>query len=198
VLARCAAISHRSAWAVRPSAAGVPFSVLARGSVPASAWAVRPSAASERFVPSPSGSHPRSCPTPAARSQRSLPRCVASLSCCSSRLHHGGHCSRNTSPLCHGNLAENSLCRRYPAMKSISAMAAFFVSKVSGLVPCKPSSSASAPSAFRPGRQQLAHAVASLGVHPWGSCASPHANPSIERTCHGRLRLPRHAAHVER
>jgi hypothetical protein len=23
-------------------------------------------------------------------------------------------------------------------------------------------------------------------------------NPSIERTCHGRLRLPRHAAHVER
>jgi hypothetical protein len=24
------------------------------------------------------------------------------------------------------------------------------------------------------------------------------ANPSIERTCHGRLRLPRHAAHVER
>jgi hypothetical protein len=83
-------------------------------------------------------------------------------------------------------------------MKSISAMVAFFVSQASGLVPCKPSSSASAPSAFRLGRQQLAHAVALLGFHPWGSRAGPHANPSIERTCHGRLRLPRHAAHVER
>lgn len=24
------------------------------------------------------------------------------------------------------------------------------------------------------------------------------SNPSIERTCHGRLRLPRHVTHVER
>jgi hypothetical protein len=32
------------------------------------------------------------------------------------------------------------------------------------------------------------------------SLSASHArpNPSIELTCHGRLRLPRHAAHVER
>jgi hypothetical protein len=30
------------------------------------------------------------------------------------------------------------------------------------------------------------------------STSREQPNPSIERTCHGRLRLPRHAAHVER
>jgi len=36
------------------------------------------------------------------------------------------------------------------------------------------------------------------GWQETGSSQRMTPNPSIERTCHGRLRLPRHAAHVER
>ena len=62
VLSRCVAISPRSARAVRPSAAGAPFALLAKGSVPASAWAVCPSAASARSASAPPGSLAPSCP----------------------------------------------------------------------------------------------------------------------------------------
>jgi hypothetical protein len=102
--------------------------------------------------------------------------------------------TQTPSNLCHGYRAEDRLCHGYPAMNAVSAVAAFYFSKLS----FKQSSPIRVRSAVRPGSHGPAHTVASLGFHPWGSCASPRANPSIERTCHGRLRLPRHAAHVER
>jgi hypothetical protein len=47
--------------------------------------------------------------------------------------------------------------------------------------------------------------VVACGVADIASVSRPYlivatmgSNTSIERTCHGRLRLPRHAAHVER
>jgi hypothetical protein len=70
VLNRCVAVSPRSAWAVRPSAAGAPLAVFARGSVPALAWAVCPSAASARSASIPRGSLAPSCPPRSFRLQQ--------------------------------------------------------------------------------------------------------------------------------
>jgi hypothetical protein len=79
-------------------------------------------------------------------------------------------------------------------MNAVSAVATFSFSKLS----FKQSSPIRVRSAVRPSRHCLAHAVASLGFHPWGGCASPRANPSIERTSSSWLRQPKAAAHVER
>jgi hypothetical protein len=74
VLNRCVAVSARSAWAVRPSAAGAPFAVFARGSVSALARAVCPSAASARSASAPSASLALSCPPRSFRVQQSAQR----------------------------------------------------------------------------------------------------------------------------
>jgi hypothetical protein len=70
VLNRCVAVSARSAWAVRPSAAGAPLVVCARGSAPALAWAVCPSAASVPSASAPPGSLAPSCPPRSFRVQQ--------------------------------------------------------------------------------------------------------------------------------
>jgi hypothetical protein len=70
VLNRCVAVSPPFARAVRPLAAGAPFAVFARGSVPALAWAVCPSAASVPSASAPPCSLAPSCPPRSFRVQQ--------------------------------------------------------------------------------------------------------------------------------
>jgi hypothetical protein len=83
-------------------------------------------------------------------------------------------------------------------MNSVFAAAALLVSKLLGLVPCKSAFASFCIVFVSSSKHRCSHAVASLGLHPWGRRASPRANPSIERTSSSKLRLLPAAAHVER